>query len=98
MVKLTGPMFSVTASGKFAKCIVFSIWKGIAYARMLVIPANPQTDSQMSFRAMMTFLSQVWANLTAGNQATWEDPAETNGYSPFNAFCSGVTKKSFYET
>ena len=98
MVKLTGPMFSVTASGKFAKCIVFSIWKGIAYARMLVTPANPQTDSQMSFRNMMTFLSQVWASLTAGNKATWEDPAETNGYSPFNAFCSGnMTRWDLYE-
>lgn len=88
MVRLTGPMFSVTASGKFAKCIVYSIWKGIAYARMLVIPANPNTDAQVSFRSMMTFLSQVWATLTPANQATWVGLAEIKGYSPFNAFCS----------
>ncbi len=88
MVRLTGPMFSVTASGKFAKCIVYSIWKGIAYARMLVIPSNPNTDSQVSFRQMMAFLSQVWATLTPANQATWVGLAEINGYAPFNAFCS----------
>lgn len=88
MVKLTGPMFSLTAAGKFGKAIVYSVWKGIAYARMLVIPANPNTDAQRSFRSIMTFLSQIWAGLTAGNKVTWVGPAEAGGYSTFNAFCS----------
>lgn len=88
MVKLTGPMFSLTASGKFGKAIVYSIWKGIAYARMLIIPSNPNTDAQQSFRAMMTFLSQIWNGLTAANKVTWNGLAEVEGYSPFNGFCS----------
>lgn len=88
MVKVTGPMMSVTASGKFGKVMVFAIWKGIAYVRMLVTPANPNTDSQIAFRSMMKFLSQIWDGLTAGNKATWNGLAEVEGYSPFNGFCS----------
>lgn len=87
MVRLTGPMFSLTASGKFGKAIVYSVWKTIAYARMLVTPANPQSAGQVSMRAMMTFLSQIWSGLTAGNKATWTGLAETLGISAFNAFC-----------
>lgn len=91
-------MFSVTASGKFAKAIVYSVWKGIAYARMLVTPANPNTDAQASFRSMMTFLSQVWATLSAPNQVTWVGLAEINGYSPFNAFVStNMSRWDLYE-
>ena len=88
MVRLTGPMFSLTASGKFGKAIVYSIWKGIAYARMLVTPANPRSAAQVSMRAMMAFLAQEWDGISAGNKATWETRAEDNGYSPFNAFTS----------
>ena len=43
MVKLTGPMMSVTALGKCFKVIVYSVWKGIQYGRMLVTPHNPQS-------------------------------------------------------
>lgn len=99
MVKLTGPMFSLTASGKFGKAIVYSIWKGIAYARMLITPHNPNTDSQVSFRAMMTFLSQVWATLSDPEQATWVALSEGNPYSPFNGFCSiNMSRWSLYDS
>jgi len=37
---------------------------------------------------MFKFLSQNWAGLTAGNQATWETLAEQNSYSPFNGYMS----------
>ena len=53
MVRLTGPMFSLTALGKFGKAIVYSIWKGIQYARMLVTPVNPQSGSQGDRRVML---------------------------------------------
>lgn len=88
MVKLTGPMMSLTAAGKFGKAIVYYMLRGVACARMLVIPHNPNTPSQQSFRAMMTFLSQVWDGLTPANKATWVGLAEVEGYAPFNGFVS----------
>ena len=88
MVKLVAPMMSLEARGKFGKAIVYYMLRGVACARMLVQPFNPNSDSQRSFRAMMTFLSQVWADLSPANQATWVGLAEIEGYAPFNGFVS----------
>lgn len=46
MAKVTGPLMSMTASGKIGDAIVFAAWKGVAYVRQFVIPANPQSTSQ----------------------------------------------------
>lgn len=59
MVKLTGPHFSITALGKFGKVTVYSIWKGIQYARMLVTPANPKTSGQADVRLMLGGLGRA---------------------------------------
>jgi hypothetical protein len=46
MAKVTGPLMSMSASGKLADSIVFSIWKGTAYVRQWLKPANPQSTAQ----------------------------------------------------
>ena len=86
MVRLSGPCMSIAASGSLGKSIVFSSWKGRAYARQLVTPSNPQTAGQMSVRAMLKFLTINWAALTAGNKATWLLVAADSSISPFNAY------------
>jgi hypothetical protein len=53
MVKVTGPMFSITALGKFGKVAVYSIWKGIQYVRMLITPTNPKSGDQGDRRVML---------------------------------------------
>ncbi|MBA7613780.1 hypothetical protein ES703_21036 [subsurface metagenome] len=53
MVKVTGPQFSITALGKFGKVLVYSVWKGIQYVRMLVTPTNPQSGAQGDRRVML---------------------------------------------
>lgn len=53
MAKVTGPLMSMSASGKIANAIVFSIWKGTAYVRQYVIPANPQMTSQGTQRQIL---------------------------------------------
>lgn len=88
MVKVTAPAMSLAASGTLAGTLVFSTWKGRAYIRERVIPANPKSGGQVGVRAMFKFLTQIWAGLTAGNKATWEDRADDMVVSPFNAFIS----------
>jgi len=46
MAKVTGPLMSMTASGKIADSIVFGMRKGQAVVRQFVIPANPQSSGQ----------------------------------------------------
>ena len=44
---------SMSASGKLADSIVFSIWKGVAYVRQFVIPSNPQSAGQGDQRVII---------------------------------------------
>ena len=86
MARVQGPLFSLGASGKLGGAIVFATWKGRPYVRELVRPANPKSDKQLSVRAMMRFLSQEWAGIGSTPQLTWEDLADADVVSPFNAY------------
>lgn len=46
MAKVTGPLFSISASGKIADAMVFFSWKGTNVVREWLKPANPQTANQ----------------------------------------------------
>ncbi len=88
MVKVTGPLFSITASGSLAKAVTFSSWKGRAYVRQRVIPANPQSGPQTGMRAMLKFLSQEWTNLSDAEKDDWTTRAASTVISTFNAYVS----------
>ena len=86
MVKLKGPMSSAEASGSLGQAATFSSWKGRAYARAKVVPTNPQSEAQTSVRAMLGFLSQQWAALSAANKATWAELAALTNIAPYSAY------------
>jgi hypothetical protein len=88
MVKLTGPMMSIDASGTFADTLTFSKWKGRNYARQRVIPENPKSAMQLGVRAMMRFLATEWTNLIAGEQDDYDAEAATRNISAYNAYIS----------
>ena len=50
MAKVTGPLFSVTASGQFAKTLTYD---KRGFTRKYVIPANPQSVDQMVGRNIL---------------------------------------------
>lgn len=93
MAIVQGPAMSLAASGKLADAIVFSRWKGRAYVRQLVTPANPKSGAQTGFRSSMKFLAQNWTNLSASEQATWLSRANDMIVSEFNAFTSYNQKR-----
>ncbi len=93
MAGVTGPLFSLSASGTIGDAIVYATWKGRPYVRKHAIPANPKSVGQVSVRAMLKFLTQYWASLTAGEQADWETRAAATDISPFNAFVSYSAKR-----
>lgn len=86
--KLDGPLMSMGASGSIGGILTFGSNKGRNFVRQLVIPANPNTPAQQGVRSMMKFVGGEWAQLTEGNQATWETRAAQTNISPFNAFSS----------
>ena len=86
MARVTGPLMSVDASGTYAKTLVYSKWKGRNYVRELVIPLNPKSAKQTGVRAMMSFLAQAWAAISAPDKATWAIKAAQKTISEFNAY------------
>jgi len=96
LTRVTGPMFSLTASGTIGDVITFSNWKGLAYVRSRVIPANPKTDNQTSIRNTMTAGVSAWqdeGSVPAASQASWDYYASGTGMSGFNRYI-----KKFIET
>ncbi len=93
MVKLTGPLFSLGASGTIGKTVTYSSWKGRAFARQRVIPHNPRSGGQVGARAMWAFITQAWDALTTAEKATWEARAGQTIISPFNAYTSYNAKR-----
>lgn len=92
MAKLKAPIFSFGASGALAEALVFAKWKGIDYARKYVVPANPQTASQVTQRGYMTEAVDEWHTVGAealegADKLAWDRYAGVLGpMSGFNAF------------
>jgi hypothetical protein len=90
MAKVTGPLFSLSASGQIAKTLVFMKWKGINDVRKYVIPANPNTAAQQVQRAFITAAVTMWhvTDWIAADLTAWNLLATTLGrvMSGFNAF------------
>jgi len=51
--KVTGPLFSISASGKLADAMVHFPWKGRSVVRKWLKPSNPQTTAQGDRRVML---------------------------------------------
>lgn len=67
MAKVSGPLMSMDARGKFGGTLVFSGWKGRPTVRQLVQPTNPQSQNQQDARNMVrtSGAGQRFANLCA---------------------------------
>jgi len=53
MAKVTGPLYSMTASGKLGNAMVYFGWKGVNVVRNFVIPTNKKSEGQGDNRIIM---------------------------------------------
>lgn len=53
MAKVTGPLYSMTASGKIADAMVFFSWKGTSVVRQWLIPKNLKSEDQGDQRQVL---------------------------------------------
>lgn len=53
MAKVTGPLYSMGASGKIANAMVFFPWKGNNVVRQWLKPSNPKTNAQGDARMIL---------------------------------------------
>jgi len=74
MVKTIGPMFSLDDRGKVGGALVFSIRRGVNYARQMITPANPKSDAQLANRSAFEDGISKWrfaADLITPSMKTW---------------------------
>ncbi len=88
MARVTGPLFSMSASGTIAKALTFAAWKGIAYVRGYFVPANPNTQAQQNVRKALSLAVALWQTLSQNDEDAWNSFAEGTGMSGYNQFCS----------
>jgi len=66
MAKVTGPLMSMSASGKIADSIVFFGWKGINVVRQWIIPANKMSADQGNQRTFMAGTGKAVGKIQVG--------------------------------
>lgn len=86
MARVTGPLFSLSASGSIGKTVTYGVWKGINWVREHFIPANPQSVNQTNVRTAWQLLVAAWQAETEAGKARWDSFAEGTGMSGFNQY------------
>jgi len=87
MAKWTSPLFT-DIRNKLGNSVVFSMWKGRPYFRAYVVPANPNTNKQKAYRALLAALVARWKEIidTDEKKAPWTTLALDFLISGFNVF------------
>lgn len=77
---VTGPFYSISASGTVAKALTACTWKGIAYMREWFTPQNPNTAGQQWIRLIFSQGVDAWHfTLTGAQQIGWETGVASKG-------------------
>ncbi len=87
MARITFSPLITAASGK-VKDTVFSRWKGRAYIRARVTPANPQTAGQTAVRNSLSRCVDMWQSNVTKIKAAWNLYASPYSMSGYNKFMS----------
>lgn len=90
MPKWVSPLFSDIRNA-LGESVVFSMWKGRAYMRSYVKPANPKTTKQTAHRAVFEKLVKRWQAIidTEDKKSAWNAealPYQVSGYNLFMKF------------
>jgi hypothetical protein len=68
MAKVTGPLFSISASGKIADAMVHFPWKGLNVVRAWVKPVNRESFDQGDVRCILGGLGRCGKSVVNGSQ------------------------------
>jgi len=94
MSKVTGPVFSINAQGKFASTVIFTDNKGSKRVKKYTAPENPQSTDQQNQRSFMTDSVNAWKSpdLNVLDKEAWNYFAKISKrtLSGLNIFCSNM--------
>ncbi|MGM0410989.1 MAG: hypothetical protein ACQEQF_09540 [Bacillota bacterium] len=73
MAKVTGPLFSINASGQFADSLVFSNWKGINIVKKKGSPTGESSAQQNLVKSAFAECAKVWNALNEEEKEMWNE-------------------------
>lgn len=85
MARVSFSPLIVEARGK-VKDTVFSSWKGRAYIRSRVTPANPNTPAQQAVRDSLARCVDLWQSFESLMKTNWDNWASPYSISGYNGF------------
>jgi len=88
MARVTGPLFSMSASGSIGNALTYGKWKGREWVREWFSPQNPKTVKQVNVRTALSLLVTLWQSLSEEYQGYWDTYADPFSMSGFNKFVS----------
>ena len=89
MTKVRDPLFSRSASGRFAKDLVYASWRGIPYVRLYQKNNQPETPRQRKVNVNFGNVSQRWAGLSEEQREAWRRLA-SKWPTPTSAHCQFI--------
>ena len=89
MPKVTGPCFSQCAQGSLANVMSFTKCRELRSVTIKPDHCDRKSDSQLSLRAMMGFLSMAWASIDASDRQSWLPLAEKGKLATFHVYNGG---------
>jgi hypothetical protein len=92
MAKLKAPLLSIGASGQIGKAMVTASWRGIAYARQHVVPANPRTAGQVTTRNTFSSADNQFKHMLTIAQSPWLTFSKGKPLTERNAFIQSFVK------
>lgn len=93
MVKLTGPLYSVSASGTLRNLITFNHQPRATTLRRKPRPKHPRTGPQVAVQAALKFVTQQWATLSDDQKATWAAADTTTRASAYTNYVRINTRR-----
>ena len=90
MAKVTGPLFSLKASGKFGDSIVFSSWKGLNIARKYTKPGGEPSARQRLIQGYFAEATGMYGLLTPADRQAWNMRVGSRPMTGYNLFIKNV--------
>jgi len=88
MVKVVGPLFSLSASGTFRREITFSAVNGNTIASGVPKRKNQRTPAQQAQANSVAAMSSAWSAMSETEKQLWKDCGQTYNKTGYKLFWS----------
>lgn len=79
MAKLSGPLFSESATGSIGGCLTYDSHRGVPVVRRRGTTAQPRSHAQLAARSRFARLQRMWAAKAQDERAAWDVWAASHG-------------------